>query len=131
MKNTKTIDQIFPCYPKRALDWEEDEKTGRITVYRPKYYSVWAKKLMSPFLKSDYFSVRLDDLGSSVRRLCDGEHTVEEIGKQMAAQFGPEIEPIYERLVRFLMQLYRGKFIEIHCPSGEDVAKHAEMANDF
>ena len=74
---------------------------------------------MSPFLKKDYFSVKLDELGSSVWRLCDGEHTVEEIGKELARQYGPEIEPIYERLATFLIQLFKGKFIEIRCPDSD------------
>ncbi|HID39837.1 MAG TPA: PqqD family protein [Calditrichaeota bacterium] len=119
MKKKKTVDQLLPCYPQRLLEWETDEETGRITVFRPKYYSNFAKKIMSPFLKKDYFSVKLDDLGSNVWRLCDGKYSVEEIGKELASRFGPEIEPIYERLARFLIQLHKGKFIEIRCPKSD------------
>ena len=116
MNKKKTVEQLLPCYPERFLNWETNRESGRVTVFRPKYYSKFARKIMSPFLKTDYFSVKLDELGSSVWRLCDGKHTVEEIGKELAKQYGPEIEPIYERLAIFLIQLFKGKFIEIRCP---------------
>ncbi len=119
MKEKKTVEQLLPCYPKRLLEWETEQGSGRIVVFRPKYFSEFAKKIMSPFLKKDYFSVKLDELGSSVWRLCDGKHSVDEIGKELASQFGPEIEPIYERLSTFLIQLYKGKFIEIRCPDSD------------
>ena len=39
------------------------------------------------------------------------------IGEILAKKFGPEIEPIYERLGKFLIQMHKEKFIRLDCPS--------------
>jgi hypothetical protein len=55
------------------------------------------------FLKQPtHIRVRLDRLGSFVIVLCDGTHTVEEIGEKVAKHFGAEAEPVLPRLVKFL-----------------------------
>ena len=115
MSKLKNTSELLICYPVRLLEWDE-EKNGIITVRKPKFHSDWAMKLFSPILKGKEFKIKLDELGSVVWKNCDGKKTVNEIGQLLGEHFGPDIEPIYERLNKFLMQLYRGKFIEIRCP---------------
>jgi hypothetical protein len=53
----------------------------------------------------------LDDIGSSVWKLIDGQKTVELISKEIQAKFGVKIEPVFERLGEFIRQLHQKKFI--------------------
>ncbi|MDV3104239.1 PqqD family protein [Thermococcus waiotapuensis] len=56
-------------------------------------------------LHGDYRRIELDEVGAYIWELCDGRKTVAEIGKALKARFGEEVEPLYERLVTFLLEL--------------------------
>jgi len=109
----------MPCLPNRKMEWEIEAGTKRVVILRPKYIYPPVRRLVEPFLKNKVFKIKLDDLGSVVWQNCDGQTTVERIGQTLAETFGPEIEPIYERLSKFILQLQREKFIELLCPPEE------------
>lgn len=115
----KTTQQLMACIPIRIADWDTNEETGFIRILKPKFKSNWAKKLFNPLVKGENFIIKLDALGTEVWKNCNGKTTVEEIGKILAIKFGPDIEPIYERLNKFIMQLLRNKFIELKCPESD------------
>ena len=104
------------CIPFQTADWETNEDTGLICIIKPKFKSEWVKTIFNPFVKGENFIIKLDDLGTEVRKNCNGKNTVEEIGKILGQKFGPEIEPIYDRLHKFVWQLLRSKFIHLECP---------------
>ena len=106
------------CIPHQTADWDVNEKTGFIRILKPKFKSDWAKKMFNPFVKGENFIIKLDELGTEVWKNCNGKNTVEEIGKLLGKKFGHEIEPIYDRLNKFIMQLFRSKFIRLQCPEG-------------
>ena len=105
------------CIPVRLFNSEINSETGKTVIIRPKYNSQLGKKLLEPFLKKKDFRINLDELGTKTWENCDGKNSVDEIGKILGATFGPEIEPIYERLTKFLIQLHKEKFIRLDCPS--------------
>ena len=105
------------CIPNRMFDWEIKEDSGRVVILRPKYKSKTGMLLFGSFLKDKNFKVKLDALGSVVWKNADGKNTVQTIGEILAKEFGPEIEPIYERLTTFLVQLHKEKFIRLDCPA--------------
>ncbi len=113
----QTIEDILDCIPSRLFDWETKEETGGIVILRPKYKSKTGMLLLGSFLKDKNFKVKLDDLGTVVWKNADGKNTVKRIGEILAEEFGPEIEPIYERLTNFLVQLHKQKFIRLDCPA--------------
>ena len=113
----KKIDDIMNCIPTRLFGWEIKEDDGRVVILRPKYKSKTGMLLFGSFLKDKNFKVKLDDLGTVVWKNADGKNTVQKIGEILAQEFGPEIEPIYERLTTFLVQLHRQKFIRLDCPA--------------
>lgn len=115
-KNKKSTDDIMNCIPNRLFEWENNSDTGRIVIIRPKYKSELGKLIFGSFLKKPDFKVNLDDLGSVVWKNMDGKNTVKMLGEILAAEFGPEIEPIYERLAKFLIQMHKDKFIRLDCP---------------
>ena len=113
----KTTHEIMKCIPVRLFDSETSPETGKTVIIRPKYGSKLGKTLFEPFLKKKDFRINLDDLGTVTWKNCDGKNSVEEIGKILGAHFGPEIEPIYDRLTKFLIRLHKEKFISLDCPS--------------
>ncbi|WP_048152198.1 PqqD family protein [Palaeococcus ferrophilus] len=62
-------------------------------------------------LHGDYRRIELDEVGAYIWELCDGRRSVEEVGKALRARFGDEVEPLYERLVVFLLDLHRRNLI--------------------
>lgn len=107
------------CIPVRLFESEINAQTGKKVIIRPKYNSRIGKMVLEPFLKNKNFRINLDDLGTATWDSCDGKNSVEQIGKILGAQFGPDIEPIYERLTKFLIQLHKEKFIRLDCPHSE------------
>lgn len=112
----QTTQQILNCIPFRLANWEEDKNTEKIVIIKPKFESRISKELLEPFIKSKVFRIKLDDLGTEVWKNCDGNTTVGEIGKILGKKFGPKIEPIYDRLIKFILELKRSKFIKLECP---------------
>ncbi len=105
------------CIPSRLFDWEIKEDTGNVVILRPKYKSKVGMLMFGSFLKDKNFKVNLDKLGSVVWKNTDGKNKVKRIGEILAKEFGPEIEPIYERLSTFLVQMHKQKFIRLDCPA--------------
>ncbi|MBN2426101.1 MAG: PqqD family protein [Calditrichaceae bacterium] len=109
MKNSEfNFKEIVPI---RRFEWEEDKKTGRITILRPKFESAFCKKYLLPFFKNKFFKIKLDELGSIVWKNCDGKNSVEGIKAVTQKTFNQDIEKIDERLKKFILQLHREKFV--------------------
>lgn len=107
----KNQSELLEAIPVRCVDWYTDEETQRIVLKRPKFISDWAQKLFRPILKQDYFAVKLDDIGTVFWQHCDGKKTVREHGEILGEKFGPDIEPIYDRLFKFVLELQKAKLI--------------------
>jgi hypothetical protein len=96
--------------PRWNREWSESpgEKRARL---QPRFTNELAKKLFGRLSRSPDIRIRLDDFGAFVWKLCDGEHTVEEIGNELRASFGDSVEPAMDRLELFLQYLERYEFI--------------------
>lgn len=76
------------------------------------YHNHWLSKLCTRFFRTPaqtYFN--LDAYGSFVWSHCDGQYTVGDIARLMSEEFGPEAEPVMERLIVFLRMLINRKLI--------------------
>ncbi len=89
----------------------EITEEGLYVLLKPKYRHPWLIKHVLPRLKSPHFKIKLDDVGSFIWGLCDGQNTVQEIGSQLKARFGDNVEPLYERLGQYFQNLEKNKFI--------------------
>lgn len=116
----KTTQQLMSCIPFQNVNWDTHTETGLIRIIKPKFKSNWAKSLFNPFVKGENFIIKLDELGTEVWKNCNGKNTIEEIGIILGRKFGSDIEPIYDRLNKFTMQLLRSKFIRLECPENND-----------
>jgi hypothetical protein len=119
MKKKTTI-EMMDCVPLRKFEWETDEETNHIIIIRPKFLMPFWQNFFTPILKGKHFKIKLDELGSESWLAMDGENSIEQIGKILAKKYGDSIEPIYERLIKFVLQLHREKFIDILCPEEKE-----------
>mgnify|MGYP000916606734 CR=1 FL=1 len=96
--------------PARGIDWElENEK---VILLVPKFRHRILQRWLVPHLAKPNFRVQLDAVGSAFWKWCDGTKTLEEIKIEMKNQFGEQIEPIDDRLSRFVCQLADSKFLK-------------------
>ena len=92
-----------------GLRWELDEK-GQIVLYvhNAGFFNKIAQKL---FHKPEYTQVHLDEHGSFVWPLIDGQKTILEIGESVFDHFGEKAEPLYPRLAKFFQILESYHFV--------------------
>ena len=109
-RNEKRKTNLLDLIPVRNIDWKK-EKEGQIVLLKPKFKNPILAKHFLPRLKNPYYKIKLDDVGSSLWELCNGNLTVEELAKCMKDKFGDKIEPLYDRLSLFLQSLERNRFI--------------------
>ncbi len=93
------------------LKKEEISEENLVTILIPKFQNKFAVRFINPNLKSPVIRLKLDELGSAVWLLIDGKRTVDKIGQLLLEKFGNKIEPVNERLTKFLTGLYEQRFI--------------------
>jgi hypothetical protein len=100
--------------PVRLKAHEERELAGerRVDVLIPRFRNVRLARLARRLGLHDY-RVHLDDVGSYVWDLLDGRRTVGELAAAVERRFGPRVDPVDERLPRFLQQMRRARMIEL------------------
>jgi len=87
------------------------EDSGLISVLVPKFDIKWLDKIMSNIIKSRFFKAKLDEFGTETWLEMDGNKSVHLISEHLAQKFGEKINPVDERLTKFLSELYKYNFI--------------------
>lgn len=106
LKNANLLD-LTPYHVYEA----KTEENGLITVLVPKFTNKIAVKLILPRLKSTHFKIKLDEIGSQTWKLIDGNTSVLEISEKLTNIFGDRIQPVYERLGKYLTIMYMEGYI--------------------
>lgn len=101
---------LLDLKPVRTLDWQTAE-SDRVILLVPKFKNSFLVRWILPRLKSSHFKVKLDAYGSCVWVQCDGSATVYDIGLKLKERFGDPVEPVHERVGRFVQQLKRHGFV--------------------
>jgi hypothetical protein len=101
---------LLELIPVQNLQSEKNEE-GLFTLLKPKFSQPLLAKYLLPRLKRPHFKVKLDEIGSFIWNLCDGNHAVKEIGLRLREEFGDRVEPLYERLGVFFQSLEKNRFI--------------------
>lgn len=99
--------------PYHVFNAEIDEK-GFVTVLVPKFRNKILAKLLLPRLKSSHFKIKLDEIGSETWKHIDGRKSVSVLSKEMTDVFGDKIQPVHERLTKFLTSLYLEGYISFN-----------------
>lgn len=109
-KRSKREINLLDLVPRPIIRHEVNDE-GVVTLLAPRFKSRILRRWLLPRLKRPFFKVELDDIGSSLWLLCDGERNVKEIARVMRERFGERIEPCYERMGLFFQQLEGARFI--------------------
>ena len=104
--------------PIRVLNEEVDEN-NLVTILIPKVTNSFAKKYFEPMLKSPVIKLKLDEIGSASWLAIDGKKKVVEIATELVQKFGDKIDPVEERLTKYLTTLYEQRFITFQEIKGE------------
>lgn len=95
---------------KNGLNWSRDEN-GIVTLEMEN--KGVANRIMQKLIKKPKISyIHLDEMGSFVWPLMDGEKDILEIGKFVEEHFGEKANPLYERLSQYFKTLEKYNFIE-------------------
>ena len=92
-----------------VLKWELTNK-GKVDllVENTGFFNRMAQKL---FGKPKITYVHLDDMGSFIWQIVDGEKNIIELGKDVEEHFGETAQPLYERLAKYFQILDSYRFI--------------------
>lgn len=94
---------------KDGINWNSDQN-GIVTleIENKGFYNRIAQKL---FKKPKISFIHLDEMGSFVWPIIDGEKDITEIGKLVDGHFGEKAHPLYERLSKYFQILESYGFI--------------------
>lgn len=101
------LDYIPAVSQRHSWDADTDGIVTIHMVHRGFYASIAQRFFHRPRVSH----ITLDRNGSFVFRCIDGKRTVGEIARSVKEEFGPEAEPLYDRLTQYLKILYNNGFI--------------------
>ena len=111
-KKVKPSVNYLDLIPQRAeaLRWHTEEQTGRVTleVENTGLFNTIAQKL---FHRPRFTQVHLDETGSYLWPLIDGQKTVDQLAQCVKARFGEKAEPLYPRIVKYFQIVESYHFI--------------------
>lgn len=96
--------------PRRKVEFEEIENK-QIRLLVPRFKGAFAQKYLIPKRQSKFIHANLDEYGSECFRLIDSQKSVLEIADLMKEKFGDAIEPVYERVAKYLGHMHRSGMI--------------------
>jgi hypothetical protein len=98
----------------------EVEEDGLVSVLIPRFHNKILANILSPRLRDPYVRVRFDEFGSSTWLEIDGNKKVTAIADNLTKIHGEKIQPVHERVAKFLNQIYLYKFINFNEMKGEE-----------
>ncbi len=108
-KSDQNYLERIPARPS-SLNWSMDAK-GMVTLEIEN--TGWANRIAQKLFKRPKFSyVHLDEMGSFLWPLLDGQTTITDLGLQVKEQFGSKAEPLYPRLAKYFQILDSYHFVE-------------------
>lgn len=116
MTESQEKTNLLELTPTRNVQWESDENQ-LVVLLIPKFKNRFTVKYFEPLLAKKHFRLKLDTFGSFVWNQADGNATVMAIGDKMKTHFGDSVEPVYERVGKFIHMLQREKFITLNHPN--------------
>ena len=110
MKNKSEIN-LLDFIPTHHIEWQENPETNIIVLIKPKLMNRFLKQHLLPLLKNPNFRINLDAYGSKVWKLIDGKRNIMQIADILKESCGTVVDPVYDRVGKFMMSLEKHKFI--------------------
>ncbi len=105
---SKNYLEKIPARP-TAIRWTADEQ-GMVTLEIEN--NGWANRVAQKLFRRPKVSfVHLDEMGSFLWPLLDGDKTIIRLGELVEERFGEEAHPLYERLARYFQILDSYHFV--------------------
>jgi hypothetical protein len=100
----------FNLIPIRLMQHEVNE-SSMVAILIPKFSNPFTKKYFEPMLKHSHIKMKLDEIGSAVWLAIDDKKNLGAMANELVLRFGEKIQPIEERLPKFISQLYEQRYI--------------------
>ena len=114
MKKNKITENYLDNKPVRGehINWSKDDE-GMVTLEIENKGLV--NKLAQKLLKKPRISyIHLDEMGSFIWPLLDGEKDITALGTDVEEKFGENAHPLYERLAKYVQILESYGFVKIN-----------------
>lgn len=109
MKKSSNYLDIVPVHQDKLV-WEKvDDGTVVLYIENNGFYNRAAQLL---FNKPRISHIHLDEMGSHIWIMINGENTVYDIAVSIKDRFGEKAEPLFDRLIKFLSILKDQGFIK-------------------
>ena len=99
------------------VSWHHSKKDGLVVIRLKKNFTRFERALRRVAGGPEILRIPLDRPGSRIWELCDGKHTVLDIGRIMNAEFREELEPVLPRVIKFLELLLKRNLIILKRPA--------------
>ncbi len=96
---------------REGLEWTVDD--GEKVTLHIENKGAMNRIAQKLFKKPKVSHIYLDDIGSFVWPIIDGEKTIIDLGVLVKEKFGDKAEPLYERLAKYFQILESYNFIEL------------------
>ena len=105
-KGENFLDYIPAVSPRHT--WSAEECKVTIHMEHRGLYPWIAQKF---FKRHRISHIALDEMGSYIYPLIDGQRTVEDLAQLVHQEFGEKADPLYDRLVKYMQILHNNGFI--------------------
>lgn len=117
--NTK---KVMSAYPVRSpVKWRMED--GRAVIIYKKSLGNVEKKIKKVIGGPDNIRRPLDDRGTDIWLLCDGEHTIMDICEEMDRKYKEEMEPVVKRVGKFIEMLLTLNLVTLRSADEEGGSK--------
>ncbi len=106
------IAEWLHLFPITQMEYERDDN-NRIVVLVP-HNDNWLTRTILPNPKKPAKKVHLDEVGTFVWERCDGNLSIAEICDHLHNEFGEKVNPVEERTVMFVQQMFQAKFLKVY-----------------
>ena len=106
------MENFLDAYPIRECEYEMNENL--VTVLYKKKKLTFIERTFFKKVSSKPHKIDLDEIGSFIWHLCDGENSIDSIITIARDHFGEKIEPAEERTVKFIEQMNKSKLVNLY-----------------
>ena len=106
------MQRLLSVYPMRnRVKWKH--RDDHVMLVYPKNFSKFETWMHKRIGGPDMIRRPLDEVGSKIWLMCDGKHTIQEMCTELDEQYHEEIEPVLDRVWKFLEILLGSNLIRL------------------